>query len=55
MNTILKYLGVILVLLGVVCLVVYKFAMPENALLVAGLALEVLGFFAHVLINKKLS
>ena len=30
MNSALKYLGVVLLLLGVVCLVVYKYAMPEN-------------------------
>lgn len=53
MNTVLKYLGVILVLVGVVCLVVYKFATPLNGLLVAALALMVLGMVAHVFLNKK--
>ncbi len=55
MNTILKYLGVIMVLLGVVCLIVYKFAVPSNGLLVAALALEVVGVLAHVILNKRLS
>ena len=55
MNNLLKYLGVILLLLGVVCLVVYKFAVPQNGLLVAGLALELVGIAAHVFLNKKLS
>ncbi|MBO5618993.1 MAG: hypothetical protein J5902_03310 [Paludibacteraceae bacterium] len=55
MKGFLKYLGVILLLLGVVCLVVYKYALPENALLVSGLALEVIGILAYILINKKLN
>ena len=38
MNDFLKYLGVILLLLGVVCLVIYKFAFPVNGLLIAGIA-----------------
>ena len=54
MNGSLKYLGVILLLLGVVCLVIYKFALPENALLVAGIALEVVGILAYIFINKKI-
>lgn len=53
MNTILKYAGVILVLLGVVCFVVYKAALPENFLLVAGIALELVGILAHIVLNKK--
>jgi hypothetical protein len=54
MNTLLKNLGAILVLLGVVCLAVYFFGVQENALLVAGLVLEVAGLFVHVLLNKRL-
>ena len=53
MNSALKYLGVVLLLLGVVCLVVYKYAMPENWLLVSALVLEVAGIFAYIFINKK--
>ena len=55
MNTLLKNLGAILVLLGVVCLAVYHFGVQKNALLVVGLALEVAGFFAYILINKRLN
>ena len=55
MNTFLKNLGAILVLLGVVCLAVYCFGLPYNSLLVTGLALEVVGLFAYILINKRLS
>ena len=54
MKTLLKYLGVILLLLGVVCLVCYKYALPENALLIAGMALEVAGILSYIFINKKL-
>jgi len=49
----LKYLGVVLLLLGVFCLVVYKFAAPENWLLVSAIVLEVGGILAYVFINKK--
>ena len=55
MNTLLKNLGAILVLLGVGCLAAYFFGKQVNGLLVAGLALEVVGFFAYILINKRLS
>lgn len=50
----LKYLGVILLLLGVACLVVYKFAIPENWLLIAAMVLEVAGILSFIFINKKL-
>ena len=52
MKSLLKYSGVILLLLGVVCLVVYKYACPENGLLIAGADLEVLGILSYILINK---
>ena len=48
-----KYLGVILLLLGVLCLVIYKLAAPENWLLVLAMVLEVAGIFAYIFINKK--
>lgn len=48
-----KYLGVILLLLGVICLIVYKYALQANGLLVAGVALEVAGILAYIFINKK--
>ena len=54
MNTLLKNLGAILVLLGVICLAVYYFGVQVNALLVASMVLEVGGLFAFVLINKRL-
>jgi len=48
-----KYLGVILLLLGVVCLVLYRFAVPENWLLVASMVLELGGIFTYIFVNKK--
>ena len=54
MNTFLKFLGIILVLLGVCCLVVYRFALPSNVLLVTSLILEVAGILAHIILNQKL-
>ena len=53
MDSLKKYLGVILLLLGVVFLVIYKFAAPHNALLVAGLAFEFFGILAYIFINKR--
>jgi len=54
MNTFLRFLGIILVLLGVCCLVVYRFALPSNALLVTSLVLEVVGILCHIILNRKL-
>ena len=52
MNTFLKNLGAILVLLGVACLAVYYFSLPENYLLVTALALEVVGIATYIIVNK---
>ncbi|MBQ7996594.1 MAG: hypothetical protein IJ249_02880 [Paludibacteraceae bacterium] len=48
-----KYLGVILLVLGVLCLVIYKYAMPQNWLLIVSMVLEVGGILAYIFINKK--
>ena len=53
MNNLMKYLGVILLLLGVLCLVIYKFAFQENWLLISSMVLEVGGILAYIFINKK--
>ncbi|MBQ1858251.1 MAG: hypothetical protein II605_02665 [Paludibacteraceae bacterium] len=55
MKSLLKYLGVIILLLGVVCLVVYKFAVPENWLLVSSIILEVVGILSYIFINKAIN
>ena len=54
METFKKYLGVIILLLGVLCLVIYKLALPENWLLICSMVLEVGGILAFVFINKAL-
>ena len=48
-----KYLGVCLLILGVLFLVVYKYALPENSLLIAGMVCEVAGILAYIFINRK--
>lgn len=53
MNSLLKNLGLILVLLGVICLVIYYFAVPSNGLLVTSLVLEVAGILAYIFLNRK--
>jgi len=53
MESMKKYLGVVLLLLGVVALIIYKYALQANGLLVAGIALELAGILAYIFINKK--
>lgn len=54
MKTFVKYLGVVLLLIGVAFLVVYNLALPQNGMLIAAIAFELLGIFTHILINKYL-
>ena len=54
MEAINKYLGVILIMVGVLCLVLYKFALPQNWLQITGMALELAGVLAYIFINKRL-
>ena len=54
MDTLLKNLGAILVLLGVVCLAIYYFGVQVNGLLVAALTLQVVGLIVHVILNKRI-
>lgn len=54
MNTLLKNLGAILVLLGVICLAVYYFGIQVNGLLIASMVLEVAGILSYILINRRL-
>ncbi|MBQ0137235.1 MAG: hypothetical protein MJZ55_01155 [Paludibacteraceae bacterium] len=48
-----KDLGIILVLLGVICLVTYFMALPANWLLVLSLVLEVAGILGYIFLNRK--
>ena len=54
MNNILKNLGIILLLIGFLCLVVYHFAFQANAILVASLVLEVFGILGYIVANRYL-
>ena len=48
-----KYFGAILLLLGVVCLVLYKYVAPENGLLIVSMILELAGIIIYIRINRK--
>ncbi len=52
MKTFLKYLGLIILLLGVVCLVCYQYAVQQNYMLLIGILLEVAGIVVYVITNK---
>lgn len=52
MKTLLKYCGAILVLCGVLCLVIYYFWVPSNALLATSLVLELVGILGYILVNR---
>ena len=54
MNSLLKNLGLIIFLCGVICLCIYFFGVPSNSLLVASLVLEFVGILAYIIINKRL-
>lgn len=51
MKTLLKNLGAILVLCGVLCLVVYYFWIPSNALLATSLVIELVGIIGFIVTN----
>lgn len=52
MKTLLQYSGAIVVLLGVIFLLIYAFAVPSNALLVTALVLEVVGILGYIVVNR---
>ena len=53
METLLKNLGIIILLLGVVFLIIYRVALPHNSLLVTAMVCEVVGILAYIFINRK--
>ena len=53
MSSLRKYFGVILLVLGVVCLILYKYVAPENGLLIVSMILELAGIIIYIRINKK--
>ena len=55
MNEFLKYLGVIILLIGVIILAVPAiYGGMSNAILMAGLGTILLGYIGHIVINKRL-
>ncbi len=55
MENILKNLGSILVLIGVVLLAIYFFTQSNsNYYLISAGVIMIVGFFAHILLNKKI-
>ena len=53
MKNLLNNLGIILVLAGVICLVVYYFGCQYNWLLAISLVLEVAGILSYIFINRR--
>ena len=53
MSNVRKYFGVILLLMGFICLAVYKWAVAENALLIVAMLLELAGIIVYIRINRK--
>ena len=54
MKNILQYVGIIVLLLGVLCLVIYKYSVQDNALLIAAMVLQVVGILSFIFINKRI-
>jgi len=57
MNTLLKYIGVFVVLVGVAILAVPYLmnGSTTNTLVATGLIIVLVGYFGHIIINKKLA
>ncbi|MDF9830185.1 hypothetical protein [Parabacteroides sp. PF5-6] len=57
MNTLLKYIGVFVVLVGVAILAVPYLmnGSTSNTLIATGMTVALIGYFGHIIINKKLA
>jgi uncharacterized membrane protein HdeD (DUF308 family) len=55
MNNLLKYLGVILLIIGVIILALPTFTGrgTSNLILLIGLSAILIGYVAHIILNKK--
>lgn len=54
MNNLFKYLGSILLLIGVLVIAIPHFLdATSNVTLGSGLALVIIGFLAHIILNRK--
>ena len=50
----LKYLGVLILLIGVAILIVPTLiGIPSNTYLLIGMAIVIIGFLGHIILNKK--
>jgi hypothetical protein len=57
MNGLVKYLGIILVIIGALVLIIPYFAgviISNNTLLIIAICLFVAGLLTHIIINKKI-
>jgi hypothetical protein len=55
MNNLFKYLGVIMLLIGVAILAIPAFLNGvNNTILLSGLGIIILGYVAHIYLNRKL-
>ncbi len=53
MQNFINHLGVLIVLLGVICLVVYFCGVQKNFLLATSLVLELIGIGVYIFVNKR--
>ena len=53
MNELIKNLGVIVLIIGAAVLAVPFFTGMTNSILLTGLGLVLLGYFGHIVINKR--
>jgi len=55
MNTLLKYIGVVVLLIGVAILAIpFLTGGMSNAILMSGLVVMLIGYFGHIILNKKI-
>ena len=53
MNGFIKNTGILILLLGVVCLVLYRYVVSTNLLLVLSLILECVGMGLYIALNRR--
>lgn len=54
MNTLLKYIGVVVLLIGVAILAIpFLTGGMSNTILMTGLVVMLIGYFGHIILNKK--
>jgi hypothetical protein len=54
MNNLFKYLGVVILLIGVAILAVFYFLHTvTNTVLLSGMGIIILGYLAHIVLNRR--